>query len=81
MRFGGQTIPLFHNDAKHKYENSRKLTLSLTPLIKDQYQIYAFIFNLLNITKVNQIKHKYKKRRIVYKATLTKLQVQMNENQ
>ena len=36
VRFGGLAIPLFHNDAKYEYENSRKLTSSLTQLIKDQ---------------------------------------------
>ena len=41
VRFGELTIPLFHNDAKYEYENSKKLTLSLTQLIKDQYQIYS----------------------------------------
>ena len=39
-RSGGLAIPLFHNDPKYEYENSRKLSSSLTPLIKDQHQIY-----------------------------------------
>ena len=30
LRFGGLAIPLFHNDAKYEYENSRKLKPSLT---------------------------------------------------
>ena len=37
VRFGGLEIPLFHNDAKYEYGNSRKLT----QLIKDQNQIYS----------------------------------------
>ena len=41
VTFGGVAIPLFHNDAKYVFENSRKLTSSLTQLIKDQYQIYS----------------------------------------
>ena len=36
MRSGVLAIPLFHSDAKYEYENSRKLTSSLTQLIKDQ---------------------------------------------
>lgn len=39
MRFVGLAIPLFHNDPKFENENFRKLTLSLTQLIKDQYQL------------------------------------------
>ena len=41
VKFGGLAIPLFHNDAKHEYENSRKLTSSLALLIKDEYQIHS----------------------------------------
>ena len=37
LRFGGLAISLFHNDAKYKYQNSRKLT----QLNKDQDQIYS----------------------------------------
>lgn len=40
MRFGGLAIALLKNDAKYEYETSRKLTLSLTQLIKGWYQIY-----------------------------------------
>ena len=35
VRFGGLAIPLLHNDAKYEYENSRKLTASLTQSIKN----------------------------------------------
>ena len=55
MRFGGLAIPLFHNDAKYEYENSRKLTSSLTQLIKGQYQIYS-----VNETKQKSIQTKNK---------------------
>ena len=41
VRFGGLEIPLFHNDPNYEYENSRKLTSSLTQLVKDQYQIFS----------------------------------------
>ena len=41
VRFGGLEIPLFHNDPKYEYENSRKLTSSLTQLVKDRYQIFS----------------------------------------
>ena len=41
VRFGGLAIPMFHNDARYEYENSRKLTSLLTQLIKDQHQIYS----------------------------------------
>ena len=37
--FGGLAIPLFHNDAKYEYENSKKLAPLLTQSIKNQYQI------------------------------------------
>ena len=36
MKSGVLAIPPFHNDAKYENENSRKLTSSLTHLIKDQ---------------------------------------------
>ena len=51
MRFGRLAIPLHQNNAKYKYENSRKLISSLTQLIKDQYQIYS-----VNKTKQKSIK-------------------------
>ena len=41
IKFGGLAIPLFHNDVKYEHENSWKLTLPLTQLIKDHYQIYS----------------------------------------
>ena len=34
VRFGRLAIPLFHNDVKYEYENSRKLTSSLTQSVK-----------------------------------------------
>ena len=67
VRFGGLAIPLFHNDAKYDYQNSRKLTLSLTQLIKDQYHIYS-----VNETEQKSIKSNMKiNKEERYKATLT----------
>ena len=40
-RFGGLAILLFHNYVKNEHENSRRLTSSLTQLIKDQHLIYS----------------------------------------
>ena len=74
VRFGRLAIPLFHNDVKYKYENSRKLTLSLTKLTKDQYQIYS----------VNETEQKSIKSNIKIKNNdirMTELRTQLNENQ
>ena len=77
MRFGGLTFPLFHNDAKYEYENSRKPTSSLTQLIKDQNQIYS-----VNKTEQKSIKSNIKvNKKECNKATMTKLRTQLNENQ
>ena len=77
VRFGGLAIPLFHNDAKYEYENSRKLTSSLTQLIKDQYQIYS-----VNETEQKSIKLNIKiNKEERYRATLTELRTQLDENQ
>ena len=40
-RFGGLGIPLFHENASMEFENSRKLTSSLTHLIKDLSVLYS----------------------------------------
>ena len=69
VRFGGLAIPLFRNDVKYEYENFRKITTSLTHLIKDQYQIYSVKSDI----KINK--------REQYKAILTELRIQLNENQ
>ena len=77
VKFGGLAISLFHNDAKYENENSRKLTSSLTQLIKDQYQIYS-----VNKTEQKSIKSNIKiNKEERYKATLTKLQTRPNKNQ
>ena len=77
VRFGGITIPLFHNDAKYEYENSRKLTSSLTQSIKNQYQIYSD-----NKTEQKSIKLNIKiNKEERYKATLTELRTQLDEKQ
>ena len=76
MRFRGLAIPLFHNDAKYKYENSRKLTSSLIQLNKGQDQIYS-----VNKTKQKSIKTKIKmNKEEQYRGNLTKLQTHLNEN-
>ena len=49
---------MFHNDARHEYENSRKLTSLLTQLIKDQHQIYS-----VNETEQMSIKLNIQKRK------------------
>ena len=77
VRFGGLAIPLFHNDAKYEYGNSRKLTSPLTQLIKDQYQIYSVNEMEQKSIKTKTTIHKEEQ----YKATLTKLQTHLNENQ
>ena len=77
MRFAGLVIPPFHNDAKYEYENSRKLTSSLTKLIEDQYYIYS-----VNETEQKSIKLNTKiNKEERYKATLTELGIQLDENQ
>ena len=77
MEFGGLANPLFHNDKKYKFENSRKLKSSITQLIKDQYQIYS-----VNETEQKLIKSNVKiNKEERYKATLTELRTQLNENQ
>ena len=77
MRFAGLAIPPFHNDAKYEYENSRKLTSSLTKLIEDQYYIYS-----VNETEQKSIKLNTKiNKEERYKATLTELGIQLDENQ
>ena len=75
MRFGGLAIPLFHNDAKYEYENSRKLTSSLTQLNKDQDQIYSVNEREQKSIKTNAKINKDGR----YKATLTKLRTRLKE--
>ena len=70
-------IPLFYKDAKYKFENCRKLTSLLTQSIKNQYQIYS-----VNKTEQKSIKLNIKiSKEERYKATLTELGTQLNENQ
>ena len=72
----GLAVPLFHNEAKYECENSRKLTSSLTQLIKDQYQIYT-----VNKTEQKSIKLNIKiNKEELYKATLIELRTQLDEN-
>ena len=77
VRFGRLEIPLFHNDAKYEYQNSRNFTSSLTQSIKNQYQIYS-----VNETKQKSIKLNMKiNKEERYKANLTELRTQLDENQ
>ena len=62
---------------KYKYENSRKLSSSLTQLIKDQYQIYSVNETEQKLIKLNIQRNKEER----YKATLTELRTQLDENQ
>ena len=62
---------------KYEYENSRKLLSSLTQLIKDQYQIYSVNEKEQKLIKLNIQRNKEER----YKATLTELQTQLDENQ
>ena len=77
VRFGGLAILLFHNDAKYENENSRKLISSLTQSLKNQYQIHSVNETDQKLIKLN-IKINKEKR---YKATLTELRTQLDENQ
>ena len=62
---------------KYEYENSRKLSSSLTQLIKDQYQIYSANETEQKLIKLNIQRNKEER----YKATLTELRTQLDENQ
>ena len=62
---------------KYEYENSRKLSSSLTQLIKDQYQIYSVNETEQKLIKLNIQRNKEER----YKATLTELRTQLDENQ
>ena len=76
-RFDEHAIPLSDNDAKCEYESSRKLTLSLTHLIKDRYQIYS-----VNETELKSIQASIKRdKEEQYEETLTEFQTHLNENQ
>ena len=77
VRFGGLAILLFHNDMKYEYESSRKLTSSLTHTIKDQYQIIQSTKRKKKSIKSNININKEQR----YKANLTELRTQMDENQ
>ena len=62
---------------KYEYENSSKLSSSLTQLIKDQYQIYSVNETEQKLIKLNIQRNKEER----YKATLTELRTQLDENQ
>ena len=76
-RFGGLGIPLFHENAGIEFENSRKLTSSLTDLIKDQSVLYS-----VNGIEQKKIKTTIKtERENTQKNVLNTLQNRLNENQ
>ena len=76
-RFGGLGIPLFHKNAFIEFENSRKLTSSLTDLINDQSVIYS-----ANGSEQKESKTTIKtERENIHKNVLNALQNRLNENQ
>ena len=76
-RFGGLGIPLFHENARIALENSRKLTSSLTDLIKDQSVLYS-----ANGSEQKKIKTTIKtERENIHKNVLNTLPNRLNENQ
>ena len=76
-RFDGLGIPLFHENAGIEFENSRKLTSSLTDLIKDQSVLYS-----VNRIEQKKIKTTIKtERENMHKSVLNTLQNRLNENQ
>ena len=76
-RFGGLGIPLFHENAGIEFENSRKLTSSLTDLIKNQSVLYS-----VNGTEQKKIKTTIKtERENTHKNVLNTLQNRLNQNQ
>ena len=76
-RFGGIGIPLFHENSGIEFENSRKLTSSLTDLIKDQSVPYS-----VNVVEQKKIKTTIKiERENIYKNVLNTLQNRLSENQ
>ena len=69
--------PLFHENAGIEFENSRKLTSSLTNLIKDQSVLHS-----VNGFEQKKIKATIKtERESIHKNVLNTLQNRLNENQ
>ena len=76
-RLGGLGIPLFHENTGTEFENSRKLTSSLTDLIKNQSVLYS-----VNGIEQKKIKTTIKtERENIHKNVLNTLQNRLNENQ
>ena len=76
-RYGGLAIPLFHEIASFEYENSNKLTTSLSQLIKDQSKVY-------HVNEIDQRKVKSdirSEREHRYKNTLNEQRNNMSESQ
>ena len=76
-RTGGLGIPLFHENTAFEFENSRKLTSSLTDLIKDQSVLYS-----VHGIEQKKLKTKIKtEREHIHKNVLNTLQNYLKENQ
>ena len=50
-RFGGLAIPIFYDQASAEYSNSRKLTVQLAPLLKNQVHQYTVHETQIKINK------------------------------
>ena len=50
-RFGGLAIPIFYDQASAEYSNSRKLTVQLAPLLKNQVNQYTVHETQIKINK------------------------------
>ena len=76
-RYGSLAISLFHKIASFEYENSKKLTIFLSQIIKDQSKVYH----------VNEMDHRKIKsgikseRQHHYKNTLNELRNNMSDSQ
>ena len=76
-RYSGLTIPIFYELAETEFENSRKITLELTPLIINQRSQYN-----INERKAKQLKQDIKRiKESNYKSCLQELILQMNEKE
>ena len=73
-RYGGLAIPIFYELAETEFENSRKITSELIPLIINQSSQYN-----INARKAKQLKQDLKRiKESNYKSCLKDLIVQMN---
>ena len=76
-RYGRLAIPIFYELAETEFQNSRKITSELTPLIINQSSQYN-----INERKAKQLKQDIKRiKESNYKSCLQKLIVQMDEKE